>query len=116
MNKTRYSRSIFALLVCTLVFLLAACGQTTVKPPATGSPTSTGNPSTTPLPGTTPTVAPTVTTAPVPPTQTDCPAANTARSAVMRPLALGSHQNLVYIYNEVPQNTSTAFGTCVATT
>ena len=49
-------------------------------------------------------------TAPMPQTQTACPAANTARAAVMRPLALGSHQNLVYIYNEVPQHTSTAFG------
>jgi hypothetical protein len=46
----------------------------------------------------------------MPQTQTDCPATNTARAAVMRPLALGNHQNLVYIYNEVPQHTSTAFG------
>jgi len=46
----------------------------------------------------------------MPQTQTACPAPNTARAAVMRPLALGSHQNLVYIYNEVPRNTSTAFG------
>lgn len=46
----------------------------------------------------------------MPPTQTDCPATNTARAAVMRPLALGSHQNLVYIYNEVPPHTSTATG------
>lgn len=28
----------------------------------------------------------------------------------MRPLALGIHQNLVYIYNEVPPNTSTSVG------
>src|SRR5258708_9821197 len=49
-------------------------------------------------------------TVPMPQTQTDCPATNTARAAVMRPLALGSHQNLVYIYNEVPHNTSTAYG------
>jgi len=46
----------------------------------------------------------------MPQTQTDCPATNTARAAVMRPLALGSHQNLVYIYNEVHHNTSTAYG------
>jgi len=49
-------------------------------------------------------------TVPMPQTQTNCPATNTARAAVMRPLALGSHQNLVYIYNEVHKNTSTAFG------
>jgi len=28
----------------------------------------------------------------------------------MRPLTLGSHQNLVYIYNDVPPNTSTSSG------
>src|SRR5258708_32867924 len=49
-------------------------------------------------------------TVPMPQTQTYYPATKTARAAVMRPLALGSHQNLVYIYNEVPHNTSTASG------
>jgi hypothetical protein len=51
-----------------------------------------------------------VQTVPMPPTNTSCPATNTARAAVMRPLALGTHQNLVYIYNDVPQHTSTAYG------
>lgn len=46
----------------------------------------------------------------MPPTETSCPADGTARAAVMRPLSLGKHQNLVYIYNEVPLNTSTADG------
>lgn len=49
-------------------------------------------------------------TVPMPPTQTACPDGNTARPAVMRPLARGQLQNLVYIYNEVPQNTSAAIG------
>jgi len=49
-------------------------------------------------------------TVPMPQTRTDCPATNTARAAVMRPLALGGHQTVVYIYNEVPQHTSIAFG------
>jgi hypothetical protein len=49
-------------------------------------------------------------TVPMPATQTSCPAAGTARPAVMNPLVLGKHQNVVYIYNEVPPNTSTAFG------
>ena len=53
---------------------------------------------------------PVVQTVQMPPTQTSCPAANTARAAVIRPLVLGQLQNLVYIYNEVPQNTSTATG------
>ena len=46
----------------------------------------------------------------MPATETSCPTDGTARAAVMRPLSLGKHQNLVYIYNEVPLNTSTADG------
>lgn len=53
---------------------------------------------------------PVVQTVQMPPTQTSCPAANTARAAVMRNLVLGQLQNLVYVYNEVPQNTSSALG------
>src|SRR5437660_2025482 len=41
---------------------------------------------------------------------TTCPADGTARPAVMTPLALGSHRNIVYVYNEIPPNTSTSFG------
>jgi hypothetical protein len=44
------------------------------------------------------------------PTQTSCPANGTARAAVMRPVKLGKHPTIVYVYNEVPLNTSTAFG------
>ncbi len=40
---------------------------------------------------------PVVTTAPVPPVQTSCPAAGTARAAVLAPLALGHHATIVYI-------------------
>jgi len=95
-------------LFCFLLILLTACsslpaglgGNSTPTPGVGGSnngtPASSNN-----SPGQ---------TVPMPQTQTACPAANTARAAVMRPLALGSHQNLVYIYNEVPQHTSTAFG------
>ncbi|GAC1390809.1 MAG: hypothetical protein NVS4B11_09840 [Ktedonobacteraceae bacterium] len=36
----------------------------------------------------------------VPATTTACPATGTARAAVLAPLVLGSHQNLVYIVNE----------------
>ena len=46
----------------------------------------------------------------MPQTQTSCPATGTARAAVMRPLLLGHDQDLVYIYNEVPQNTTTSAG------
>ncbi|RAQ93908.1 TolB-like translocation protein [Thermogemmatispora tikiterensis] len=51
----------------------------------------------------------------MPVTQTSCPGISPTnpfgtRPAVMRPLALGSHQNLVYIYNEGQSQTSTAHG------
>ncbi|MFL5624569.1 MAG: hypothetical protein ACJ788_03135 [Ktedonobacteraceae bacterium] len=50
-------------------------------------------------------------TAPVQPVLTTCPAQGTARSAVMPPLTLGSHANLVYIDNEVQGASSTpSFG------
>jgi eukaryotic-like serine/threonine-protein kinase len=51
-------------------------------------------------------------TAPVQPVLTTCPAQGTARSAVMPPLTLGSHANLVYINNEV-QGTSATPTFCV---
>lgn len=43
-------------------------------------------------------------------TDTSCPTAGTGRAAVMPPFSPGSHQNLVYVYNEVSQNTSTSTG------
>ncbi len=95
-------------LLCFLLILMTACsslpgssGGNSIPTPGVGgsnnSTPSSGNNN----PGQ---------TVPMPQTQTDCPATNTARAAVMRPLALGSHQNLVYIYNEVPHNTSIAYG------
>jgi hypothetical protein len=41
---------------------------------------------------------------------TSCPADGTARPAVMPALTLGSHRNIVYIYNEIPPNTTIAYG------
>src|SRR5260370_9920513 len=95
-------------LLCFLLILMTACsslpgssGGNSIPMPGVGgsnkSTPSSGNKN----PGQ---------TVPMPQTQTDCPATNTARAAVMRPLACGSHQNLVYIYNEVPHNTSIAYG------
>jgi hypothetical protein len=49
-------------------------------------------------------------TVPMPPTQTSCPANGTARAAVMKPVKLGRHPTIVYVYNEIPLNTSTAYG------
>jgi eukaryotic-like serine/threonine-protein kinase len=107
MNTNRFSRCIFALLGCFLIFLLAACGETGVNPPTGGSPTSTVNPTKTPLPGS----SPTVTTAPVPPTQTGCPATGTVRVAVTAPLALGKDANIVYLVTEYSANASSTTST-----
>ena len=46
----------------------------------------------------------------MPATQTSCPTNGTARAAVMRSVKLGQHPTIVYVYNEVPPNTSTAYG------
>src|SRR5436309_8880828 len=54
-----------------------------------------------------PTITPVSTTAPEPPTQTNCPAAGSARAAIMAPLALGSHPNIVYTLNAFHVNTPT---------
>ncbi|MBX5451930.1 hypothetical protein [Thermogemmatispora sp.] len=52
---------------------------------------------------------------PMPATQTSCPSVSPSnplgtRAAVMRPLGLGSHQNLVYVYNEGQPQISAAHG------
>jgi hypothetical protein len=101
-----------ASILCLVMLILSAC-----------APNGTGN-NPTPGQGATPTTRSTasatqptqpVQTVAMPPTQTDCPAVSTAnpfgtRAAVMRPLALGQHNNLVYVYNEVPTNTTIAYG------
>ena len=82
--KTRRYAPRHRLFVCTsvllvLTLLLVACGGT---PPPGQSRT------------------PTPTTVPMPPTQTSCPTAGAARGAVIAPLVLGSHANVVYVYNQ----------------
>ncbi len=56
---------------------------------------------------TTATGKPTITTQNVPPTTTTCPENGKARPAVLAPLALGSHQDIVYIVNEFKSDTIT---------
>ena len=110
MHLTRSYRFFFFLLSSYLVLLLAACGSggsnASTTQTTTGS-TPTGNASVTS--GTTQ-PGNGVTTAPVPPTLTSCPATGTARAAIMPPLALGNHKNIVYIVNEF-QKQSPTFGT-----
>lgn len=81
MNTTRLYRYLISLVVFSLIFI-AIYSSGTLSTLAAKTSTPTGA------------------TVPVPPTQTSCPAAGTARAAVMTPLALGHHQNVVYIVNE----------------
>ncbi len=103
MNTTHYDRFLFTLLGGFLVLLLAACGSSTLPTSGGTTPTTTG--SGTAVQGQTP-----GTTATVPPTQTGCPATGTARAAVMTPLTLGNHPNVVYVVNEYQGHTAT-YGT-----
>lgn len=102
MNLVRSRSFLATILGCCLIFLLTACGS---GGSTSGTPTPTSG--STATQAITPTTA---TTVPVPPTQTSCPAAGTGRAAIMPTLALGSHQNIVYIVNEYQGHTPT-FGT-----
>ena len=96
MNSLRFRRLVPLGLSGLLLTLLVACGST--PPTTTGSTlTSVATPAQSGTPGGTASLTPVVTTVPVPPTQTDCPAAGTARAAVLAPLALGHHATIVYI-------------------
>src|SRR5450755_2250544 len=107
MDGKRFTLTLFPCLACCLVALLAACGQ---QPIVTAANQGTAaNTATQPTQGTTATQAGVQTVA-MPTTQTSCPADGSARAAIIKPLALGKNQNLVYIYNEIPVNTSIAFG------
>ena len=82
---------------CCLLFLLAACGPFGSADSGPTPTLSTSGHTATPTTGGT---TSTPTTAPMPATQTACPTAHTARAAVFAPLVLGSHQNIVYIFNQ----------------
>lgn len=85
--------TLLVFLTCWLVVMLTACSAL----PTSGSvPTATPPASQ----GSTSTSQPTSQTQPMPPTSTDCPAANSGRAAVIRTLALGHDQILVYAYND----------------
>ncbi|HJT58615.1 MAG TPA: hypothetical protein VJ761_19055 [Ktedonobacteraceae bacterium] len=103
---------LIAFFLCCIALLVVACGSSgTGSTPNGGttpvaSPTTTGpgQPSTTNGNGSPGTVS---TTVPMPATQTDCPAPGSGRAAVLASLALGSHQNIVYIVNQGPANAPT---------
>ncbi len=91
MHTHRFQRYLLSLLGCCFVVLLAACGphsasSLSANQLATGaSQASTG--------------ANSRATVAMPPTQTSCPPQGQGRPAVTAPLTLGSHQNIVYVYN-----------------
>ena len=107
MKFTRFRYLLFSLLGCCLIILITACGgpSTTQNPDASLTPSSSQTPTTSTLPTKgastdTPTTPPVTTTVPMPTTSTTCPAQGTARAAVTAPLALGTHQNLVYVVKQ----------------
>lgn len=68
----RYRFLLFLLQSCMVLLLLACVSSDTTK----------------------------TTTVPMPPTQVNCPKKDTFRPAIMAPLALGDHPNVVYVINE----------------
>ncbi len=87
----RFHRSAFAMIACCLISLLAACSLQPFNATAsqTSGPTSQVS---TPQPTSTPSAAPLQ-------AQTTCPAPGTSRAAIMAPIAAGTDQNIVYVFN-----------------
>jgi eukaryotic-like serine/threonine-protein kinase len=113
MHHPRYLLSFIGL---CLVLLLAACGSPsgTTAPPGTRSGSQSAH-----VTQTTSQVIPAgkpgpivrvVTNVAMPPTQTSCPAPGTGRAAIMRPLALGSHPNIAYLFNQTNLRGTPTFG------
>ena len=99
MNTTRHHPFLIAFYIGCLTILIAACGSTPANPGGNTGPTaSVGvNGSATAQPGSTRPVSSTPPGGSLPPVSTSCPPQGTARAAVMPPLALGTHQNIVYV-------------------
>ena len=109
MRKILMNRTLFAIIGCSLVLFMTACGSS-------GATTTSGTPvvHTTPAGTHTPphgSGTPASSTVKVPPTMTTCPAAGTARVAVLAHLALGNQANIVYIVNANPVGTTPGTGT-----
>ena len=105
LNFKHVSSVTLSLLGCCLALLLAACGQSAsaLTTSASGAFRAENN------------TQKQLTTAPMPPTQTSCPANGQGRPAVFAPLALGSHQNLVYTYNATGSASLKRFDTSTGT-
>jgi len=117
MNTSRLHHHLFVIVACSLFLLAAACGPNN---PATPGPAANGSPTVTPASSSGNTSLPSgkpgmptsagVSTVSMPPTQTSCPQPSTGRAAIIRPLALGTHANIAYIFNEGTKNPLPSFG------
>ncbi len=100
MKNTRYHTFFVASVICCLTMLItSACGSAPATPSVNSSPTASVHAPTasaTARPVSTQPTSPTLGNS-LPSVTTSCPAPGTARAAVMPPLALGSHQNIVYL-------------------
>jgi eukaryotic-like serine/threonine-protein kinase len=91
MHTHHFRHYLLSLLGCCFVVLFAACGPhaasslNTNQLATSASQASTG--------------ANSRVTVAMPPTQTSCPPQGQGRAAVTAPLTLGTHQNIVYVYN-----------------
>ncbi|MFL5667243.1 MAG: hypothetical protein ACJ8BW_38730 [Ktedonobacteraceae bacterium] len=108
-------RLLFSLSTLCLVLLFTACGSlpgTTTFAAQSVSQSTYSKTTTTPVMQTSKSgpLTSVMTTIPMPPTQTSCPASGTGRAAVMRPLALGNHANIVYLFNESNLRGTPTFG------
>jgi eukaryotic-like serine/threonine-protein kinase len=104
MNTIRHHPFLVAFYIWCLTILITACGSTTPNPGISSSPTASARTPTRSI-----TAQPVSTTAAgsLPFVSTSCPPQGTARVAVMPPLALGSHQNIVYVKYQGGINTPT---------
>ena len=119
--QRRSSTPLLVGLIALVLLLLGGVGDAFLVPPPFGfarrdhtqqtpqatspsTPVTKGNITPTAATGTTPT------TQKVPATTTACPSSGTAPAAVMAPLVLGSHRNVIYTVNEFSGSTPT-FGT-----
>src|SRR2546423_14636689 len=110
MYRIRSRPFLISFFLCCIASLVVACGSSgtgshpTVGTTPVASPTSTSSTPPTNGGGSPASIS---TTVPMPAMQMSCPAAGTARAAVIAPLALGSHQNIVYIVNQGPSDAPT---------
>jgi dipeptidyl aminopeptidase/acylaminoacyl peptidase len=96
MHPTHRYLHLFSLVGICLIFLFTACNTNPAPVTKSATPTAGIN---LPAPrAIMPVIA--AETMTMPPTQTDCPLAGTARAIITAPLALGQHQNIIYTLNQ----------------